>query len=63
MVWIFGDMNEWENGLLIMQGIKVWKYGRMVVSKCKEWMSTDNERVRSVIDLLCIKTTRSQSVI
>ena len=38
MIWIFGGMNEWENGLLTMQCIKVWKYGRMVV---KEWITSN----------------------
>ena len=38
MIWIFGGMNEWENGILTMQCIKVWKYGRMVV---KEWITSN----------------------
>ena len=38
MIWILGGINEWENGLLTMQCIQVWKYGRMVV---KEWMTSN----------------------
>ena len=44
MIWIFVGMNEWENGLLTMQCIKVWKYGRMVV---KEWITSNVNKKNS----------------
>ena len=42
MIWIFGGMNEWENGLLTMQCIKVWKYGRM--NEYRQWKSEKSNR-------------------
>ena len=58
MIWIFGGMNEWENGLLTMQCIKIWKYGRMLVKMVSVkdridictccWVNAKNEWVQTM---------------
>ena len=54
MIWIFGGMNEWENGLLTMQCIKVWKYmeewwkkKNLDICSCC-WVNAKNEWVQTM---------------